>query len=329
MSAGFNAKFAAAFETVFCDGTVPPTQAIDMLSTTWSNKIGRKVVPTCSGDRNQRRVVATLDEAGGGLSMLAQPDGMLGLMFKAIFSQCSTTALGGGAYQHVFTALNSSTPKSLAIYLDELAEVFLFPGSVIASCDWANKAGEEARITFNGYSQKPQLITRRNDVPAIPNTAREFTWEDCVVTLNSAQTKLIENLAMKIDNSTIKVPTFNGTPFIQKFDHMIFKVNGSFDIENDDASVIGLVWGDPLATEPTSAILKNVLEFDYQSDQEIASSGHNYELTFNFPAAVYLTGEPDGVPGPDQRIMQKVNFEGITDGTNALTVTLVNATASY
>ncbi len=303
----------------------PSTYFMDMYDETLKGDNGIITKKTCQGKRSLTDVIIGPHTTVGGFKIPARPNGFMGLCLKGLFGQVVTTDLGGGAYQHVFEAVNSAEPLPFTVYVDRKNVVERYTGFVFGKLDINGPVNDSVDLQFDGLAQKPDIVAQQTSTFDLP---RMFVWCDATITYRGVVNKDFEDLTISINNTASGIPTINGTRFIQRAIDSWFEVEASWNMGLYSADFLKQMWGDVAATSPTKTILENTFEIEYVSPEEIASSGEYYTFKIEIPAAILLGDEPV-VTGADQRIMQPIRVVGKSDGTKSIKITLINAIPNY
>jgi len=286
------------------------------------------------GIRGNKRILPASLTASGSFNYLLFPEDLTGWIFKGIFGQVTTTDLGGGAYQHVFTPIDSGSLPSFTIQKDSEAGVFNYLGCVFDGFTMGITPDEIMEMSVNLQAQ-----TVKEGAIQTPSytTLDPFLPFHASVTLNSVANTSFENLEINITNALEPVMTLNNQRYVGKIVAHQFDCSGTFSLEFDDMDIMRLIWGHAAATAPRDYV--NVVDLTYNivmSDAydatygKIGSSSYNYRCQFDFHEIVLRGGEPN-LTGADDRIMQDVDFVTKYSTTNSamMTVTLVNGQSGY
>lgn len=325
LATGQDIVLGLAEQYTFATAKTTMSYFMDILEETLKGDNGLLTPRTCAGQHSLQEAINGAHTTTGGFKMLARPNGFMGLCLKGLFGQVTTTDLGGGAYQHVFTAANGSTPLPFTVYVDRENGVFSYTGFCFGKLDIDGTVSDILNLTWDGTAKAPVLVTQQASTFVKP---RPFVWYDATITLNGSPSLDIENIKISIDQDQEGIKTHSGERFIRKTINKFFNATASFEMGYDDSVMLKRLWGDAAATTPTKTTLTNVFQIQWVSPEEIASSGEYYTLTVDIPAGI-LSGDEPATNGADGRIMQPLNVVCKSDGTKSIQVTLINNIASY
>jgi len=286
------------------------------------------------GIRGNKRILPANITAGGNFNYLLFPQDLTGWIMKGIFGQVTTTDLGNGAYQHVFTPIVTAALPSFTIQKDSEAGVFNYLGCVMG--------GFSMGITPDAIMEMAVEVTAQTVKEATIQTPSYGTLDPflpfhAAVTLNSASNVDFEDLTIDITNALEPVMTLNNQRYVGKIVAKQFDCSGNFSLEFGNMDIMRLIWGDAAATAPRDYV--KVLDLTYNLVMEdaydatygiIGTSAYHYRCQFDFHEVVLRGGEPD-LTGADDRIKQDVEFvtRYSTADTAMMTVTLVNGESGY
>lgn len=258
----------------------------------------------------------------GGLNMLGRVGGINPLLLKALMGDVTTTALGGGAYRHVFTTVGAcSELPSLTFYEDLLTQKKRWKGVKVGGLTVDQPVDREMTMNWTMIGKVDETTT---DPSATEYNPKPLSYADLTVTLNGSEDDNFESVSFSIDNALDPRRTLNGSRTISGASPTDFAITGSFTREFIDVLLQERFWGAVGATGPTNIVLPNTLALSWVSTQQIGSSGQYYTITFDFKRLIITSAQPT-LPNR-ARIMEPIEFVCVNNDSNQLLeVTIINA----
>lgn len=328
MSVGMLGHLGLKQEAAYGVEATPPTVFGEFKSES-ANFDNQLIIPRyVGGVRGNKRILPGPFTNDGSFDLDLTPEDLIGWLLKGLFGQVATTALGGGAYSHVFSELQSSTLPSYTMQIERVAGCFNYTGMRIASMDVGVKPNDLLGASFNWSAQNVKESVAANPAYTILDP---FSAYDVGVVLNGVSNVDFEDLKFTISNESEDVYTLNTERFKGKNVAKRFDTNGSFGLEFGDMNLVRRIWGNSLSTEPENCLTSGTLTLNIISTcQKIAASGVFYSLAFTWHELYFAKGQPQ-ISGPDDRIMQSISWETKHNAVQnkMITCTLVNSQSGY
>lgn len=327
MSNAMCSRIAAKKETTF------GTAATGTFTSTEFNNFG--VVPTrdvlipgtkSGGAPGFSRIISGRYSEAGPVGLDGTPGGLNAIFMEGLMGDVTTTNLGGGAYQHVYSATNMcENVPSYTVYEDALALKTYHVGTEITSL--------EVTQDTDGFTKYNWAMNAARDyettAPTMTDVSPQQTvFADAAITVNGVSETRFRDLGITIDVGFERDNTLNGQVYAtERGSRSTFDPTVTCTMEFDDPTYYRRFWGSLTAVAPGSSLYYAPLVITWTTPIQIGASGQYYSVQFDFKRA-YLTEGAYTIPDSGA-ILQPMTWKPGQDGSQiVLVVTIVNATSS-
>ena len=300
MTIGINGSFMLKQETVYGTKATPDvSQEIKSEGFVATNNLIQPVYVSNS-PYFLRTLMGPLD-ASGSVAIDLTPEGAMGWLLKGLFGSVSSSLVATGVYDHTFTP--AITLPSFTIQTDRVGACIWWIGSVIQSMDINITTDALLEATVNWVCQQPETNTA--ETPSF-SLLDPWTAYEVAIDLNGVSDLMFRNLSLNISRESEGDRTLNTQRYISGVTPKMFSMNGSFELEFDDADQWERFLGAIAATSAQKTQDSQALTITITSTDAITGA-YYYSLTFNI-YEFYIEDANAPISAPNDRILQTVNF---------------------
>ena len=247
----------------------------------------------------------------GSYEMAFYPDWIGYLLLSALGFDTVTEPEVGVVYDHRFTEVEVKPSLTVEQKIGE--NIRRYAGAIVQQIGISLTPAEVVTLTAT-IMAKSQAVEGSPVTPA-PTTIPPFNFAQAELFIDGNPITEIQNLELTYNNNLgLKHTLGSNDPTHQYLGAS--QVTGSGEMYLDTA---------------TLALYNNYLDKDFVQVElvitgEAIGASSNYEVIFEIPKAVFTTAE---TPLADNYNLLTVEFEGVFDGSELLSITVVNLTPTY
>lgn len=326
MSMGYVGYLGLRQENGYGQEAAPPVAYGEIENETIKMDSGLIRPRTVNGTRFTKRALAGGVSAGGGVSMVLSPEGIVPWFLKGLLGGVTSEMMSSGVYEHVFSATNGCDLPSFTVQVNHNAACQNWLGCVVSGATISVAPNAELSFDVNLIAQRPKLAEA--GTPSFPDVD-SWVASGVSFSFNGIGRLDFENFKLTIDNQVEQVYTLNGQRWPSAHVTSGLEVSGTVTFAFSSDAEMRRFWGAADATTPQNKLMPASLTLTATHADEIAP-GYNYSLSIELPE-IYYTSAPANITSATDRILQTVafvsNFNAVAG--KVIGVTLRNGESGY